>query len=287
MSATDEARAEALKLANEAGYPIVETNYWFPQLVRLIALARQTAPSSNEGMRKLRDSLRCHFETVPCDGCDCPMGEAARAYDSALSTDASNRVEEMVPLAEYKKLQALVTSQGIRLMEKDDASPAPAAEPYGYVLTTAMASGYDFTHSKAEADKFMRKESAYRPSCTPVFAAAPAPAAEPVAYIGNVSLVQDCGRAATSLGHLVKATKNSVEKMILVDAMRQLIRAGELVKTYAAPSAQEAYDRKAAAYKWAYEYLQSRMESIGRVGWAHDCDDEIEARIAATPKEQP
>jgi hypothetical protein len=35
----------------------------------------------------------------------------------------------------------------------------------------------------------------------------------------------------------------------------------------------------AAAYKWAYEYLQSRMESLGRDGWAHDCDSEIEARI--------
>lgn len=32
---------------------------------------------------------------------------------------------------------------------------------------------------------------------------------------------------------------------------------------------------KADAYKWAYEYLQSRMVSIGRVGWASDCDDEI------------
>lgn len=38
--------------------------------------------------------------------------------------------------------------------------------------------------------------------------------------------------------------------------------------------------REAAAYKWAYEYLQSRMESIGRHGWARDCDPEIEHRIA-------
>jgi len=35
----------------------------------------------------------------------------------------------------------------------------------------------------------------------------------------------------------------------------------------------------AAAYRWAYEYLQSRMVSIGRQGWASDCDSEIEARI--------
>jgi len=37
----------------------------------------------------------------------------------------------------------------------------------------------------------------------------------------------------------------------------------------------------AAAHRWAYSYLQSRMESIDRHGWAHDCDGEIEARIAA------
>lgn len=36
---------------------------------------------------------------------------------------------------------------------------------------------------------------------------------------------------------------------------------------------------KAEAYKWAYEYLQSRMLSLDRVDWAHDCDGEIEARI--------
>lgn len=34
-----------------------------------------------------------------------------------------------------------------------------------------------------------------------------------------------------------------------------------------------------AAYKWAYEYLQNRMVSIGREGWANDCNSEIEARI--------
>jgi hypothetical protein len=35
----------------------------------------------------------------------------------------------------------------------------------------------------------------------------------------------------------------------------------------------------ADAYKWGYEYLQSRMEDLGRHGWAHDCDHEIEMRI--------
>jgi hypothetical protein len=33
------------------------------------------------------------------------------------------------------------------------------------------------------------------------------------------------------------------------------------------------------AYKWAYGYLQDRMESLHRPGWAHDCDGEIEYRI--------
>lgn len=32
------------------------------------------------------------------------------------------------------------------------------------------------------------------------------------------------------------------------------------------------------AYRWAYGYLQDRMRSIGRFGWAMDCDSEIEFR---------
>ncbi len=40
-----------------------------------------------------------------------------------------------------------------------------------------------------------------------------------------------------------------------------------------------AAERKAAAYKWGYEYLQDRMRSIDRHGWAEDCDGEIAARI--------
>ena len=35
----------------------------------------------------------------------------------------------------------------------------------------------------------------------------------------------------------------------------------------------------AAAYKWAYGYLQDRMRSIGCESWAADCDGEIEDRI--------
>lgn len=43
-----------------------------------------------------------------------------------------------------------------------------------------------------------------------------------------------------------------------------------------------------AAWKWGYEYLQSRMESLSRNGWAHDCDEEIQYRISsATSAEKP
>jgi hypothetical protein len=53
----------------------------------------------------------------------------------------------------------------------------------------------------------------------------------------------------------------------------------------AEPPAVEAADemalmeRTAKAYQWGYGYLQDRMNSIGRHGWAHDCDDEITHRI--------
>lgn len=40
----------------------------------------------------------------------------------------------------------------------------------------------------------------------------------------------------------------------------------------------EAAERAAAAYKWGYEYAKDRLKSIGRDGWANDCDSEIEAR---------
>lgn len=38
-------------------------------------------------------------------------------------------------------------------------------------------------------------------------------------------------------------------------------------------------DSAARAYQWGYGYLQDRMESIGRQGWAFDCDGEITQRI--------
>jgi hypothetical protein len=34
-----------------------------------------------------------------------------------------------------------------------------------------------------------------------------------------------------------------------------------------------------AAWKWGYEFLQTRMQSLGREGWAQDCDEEIQHRI--------
>lgn len=41
----------------------------------------------------------------------------------------------------------------------------------------------------------------------------------------------------------------------------------------------EQLKREIAAYVGGYQYLQTRMESLDRHGWAHDCDDEIEWRI--------
>lgn len=46
-------------------------------------------------------------------------------------------------------------------------------------------------------------------------------------------------------------------------------------------SALDAAQREAAAYRWAYGHLQDRMRSIGRHGWAEDCDGEIVHRTAA------
>lgn len=40
---------------------------------------------------------------------------------------------------------------------------------------------------------------------------------------------------------------------------------------------------RAKAFQWGYEYLQGRMRSLGRDGWAQDCDGEIEHRANARP----
>jgi hypothetical protein len=45
-------------------------------------------------------------------------------------------------------------------------------------------------------------------------------------------------------------------------------------------SALSSAQAEAAAYKWGYEYLQDRMRSIDRPGWAEDCDSEIESRVS-------
>ena len=51
------------------------------------------------------------------------------------------------------------------------ATPVPeiTKEPFGYVLTTGMASGYDFVTNKHEADDHMITEAAYKPECIPVW----------------------------------------------------------------------------------------------------------------------
>ena len=43
---------------------------------------------------------------------------------------------------------------------------------------------------------------------------------------------------------------------------------------------------RAGAYKWGYDSLQDRMTSLGRHGWAHDCDSEIEFRIGRASEPQ-
>ena len=56
------------------------------------------------------------------------------------------------------------------------ATPVPeiTKEPFGYVLTTGMASGYDFVTNKHEADDHMITEAAYKPECIPVWTHQPA-----------------------------------------------------------------------------------------------------------------
>lgn len=55
------------------------------------------------------------------------------------------------------------------------------------------------------------------------------------------------------------------------------------VALYTTPQPEQVAQDSAeiAAWKWGYEYLQSRMESLERHGWAHDCDGEIQARVDA------
>lgn len=49
----------------------------------------------------------------------------------------------------------------------------------------------------------------------------------------------------------------------------------------------EAAKVEIAAWRWGYEYLQNRMHSIERHGWAEDCDSEIDARIRALKTTPP
>jgi hypothetical protein len=59
--------------------------------------------------RELREALRCHGETVPCESCDCPMGAAARKFDAAIKTHRSYR-----------------------------ASAAPQEPPHGWVMVRSI-----------------------------------------------------------------------------------------------------------------------------------------------------
>lgn len=51
-----------------------------------------------------------------------------------------------------------------------------------------------------------------------------------------------------------------------------------------APAAVKRVKAERDAYKWGYTYLQDRMHSLDRHGWATDCDGEIEQRIEAARK---
>ena len=79
---------------------------------------------------------------------------------------------------------------------------------------------------------------------------------------------------------LVWWTQDSETKAKLRAAYRDL----QIVQAKSGLEPVPPVNPEAAAYRWAYEYLQSRMESIGRHGWAHDCDGEIEDRIATAGK---
>jgi hypothetical protein len=79
------------------------------------------------------------------------------------------------------------------------------------------------------------------------------------------------------------------------DLSHQMQLAGELGVTEARLEAAlrriAELEAERDAYKWGYEYLQHRMHSIDRHGWATDCDDEIAARTdaarAALKEKQP
>ncbi len=79
------------------------------------------------------------------------------------------------------------------------------------------------------------------------------------------------------LGHIRALPASPVMVLKSEDAAAQEIEA--LKRQLALANA------KVEANKWGYEYLQDRMKSIDRPGWAHDCDGEIQARIKTAADE--
>ena len=77
------------------------------------------------------------------------------------------------------------------------------------------------------------------------------------------------------LGRAERAEKARQMAVVERDEMLEKLRAATSM-----PCAPSATAAQAAAWKWGYEYLQERLKALGRDGWAHDCDGEIEARAS-------
>ena len=75
-------------------------------------------------------------QRLPCSGCglthiydNCPLPTFAQPEQTApTAKHLTPGAEPTVPLSDYKTLQALVTSQGIRLMEYESEQPAPLSD---------------------------------------------------------------------------------------------------------------------------------------------------------------
>lgn len=74
------------------------------------------------------------------------------------------------------------------------------------------------------------------------------------------------------------ARAQNAKLMALTDHPEGLKLLGE-VMAKCAPTSVKRIKAERDAYKWGYAYLQDRMHSLDRHGWAIDCDSEIEVRI--------
>lgn len=89
------------------------------------------------------------------------MDKTLKQCDSIELLDAKlSAPEQIVPLAEYKKLQELVTSQGIRLMEYESQ---PEPEPVAWM----------YVNSDGECEQIEYGEPFDDPSVTPLYTAPP------------------------------------------------------------------------------------------------------------------